>query len=93
MTEQEAKRKLTPWGWRAEEQWTLARPKDVKELKRSGTFYQTLKDRSEKAVEMAAMLSSQGLDPFRAEELALENLFLPPEDLQPILGGPVKTAY
>ena len=28
-----------------------------------------------------------------AEELALDDLFLPPEDLQPILGGPVKTAY
>ena len=93
MTEQEAKKKLSTWGWRAEEQWTLARPKLVKELKRSGTFYQTLKNRSEKAVEMAAMLRNQGLDPYQAEELALENLFLPQEDLQPILGGPVKTAY
>ena len=43
MTEQEAKQRLMPWGWRAEEQWTLARPKHVKELKQSGIFYQSLK--------------------------------------------------
>ena len=93
MTEQEAKQRLMPWGWRAEEQWTLARPKHVKELKQSGIFYQSLKRESERAAEMAAMLIGQGVDPFTAEELALDNLFLPPEDLQPILGGPVKTAY
>ena len=93
MTEQEAKESLSPWGWRAEEQWTLARPKYVRELKRSGIYYKTLRRKSEKAAEMAAMLIDQGLSPLTAEELALNDLFLLPEDLQPILGGPVKTAY
>ncbi len=71
----------------------MARPKHVKELKQSGRFYHSLKCESEWAAEMAAMLIDQGVDPFTAEELALDNLFLPPEDLQPILGGAVKTAY
>ena len=40
MTEQEAKRKMNLWSWRAEEQWMLARPKLVRQLKQKQMYYQ-----------------------------------------------------
>ena len=57
----------------------LARPKLVRETR--------------KAAEMAARAIDQGVDPETAQELALENLFLPPEDLQPRLEESVRQAY
>ena len=42
---------------------------------------------------MAARAIDQGVDPETVQKLALENLFLPPEDLQPRLGESVRQAY
>ena len=71
----------------------LARPKLVRELKLRGVFYQRLVRETRKAAEMAARAIDQGVDPETAQELALENLFLPPEDLQPRLEESVRQAY
>ena len=83
---------MMPWAWRAAEQWMLARPKLVRELKQKGVYYQTLVRKSEAAAEMGAMLINQGVDPQTAQELALENLFPPPRRPAAESGGEGQTS-
>lgn len=93
--EEEAKKKLGPWGVLAEKHWREHRPNMVRELERKGVLYRSLLRAQEKALDLFCQLNEElpkrgvpsGLACLMAKSQALrEYILLPSEEDVPLLG-------